>query len=183
MTIFLHWSHAALCDVTGCNACREDCRGTACQEVCPGHTACTGECSACEMERRCAQPTNQPTNQPTAQPRCCCFSSFVTFVVFAAASRRKFFLVGRGQASVFQQVAWHWSSPCHTAFRRTWAMEPATSSALRMGALSMGETVAPAHQSASCGKVMASAMLSVMTAVPVRSRTALIAPTAAHLSK
>ena len=173
-------THVPLCDVTGCNACRDDCRGTACQEVCPGHTACTGECSACEMERRCAQPTNQPTGQPTSLR---CFSSVVTFVVFAAASRRRSFLVARGQAPAFQRVAWHWSSPCHTVFHRTWAMEPATSSALRMDAHSMAETAVPAHQSACCDKEMESAMPNAMTAVPVRSRTALTAPMAAHRSK
>lgn len=37
----------------GCNACREDCRSEACDAVCPDHTACTGECSACSMERTC----------------------------------------------------------------------------------------------------------------------------------
>ena len=124
-----------------------------------------------------------PTNQPTRNHHRCCGFSCILFVVAAAASRRKFFLVVRGQASAFQQVVWHWCSPCHIVFHRTWAMEPATSSALRMGARSMAETAAPAHQSACCGKVMASAMPSVMTTVPVRSRIARTAPMAAHLSK
>jgi hypothetical protein len=36
-----------------CDICRNDCRSEACQALCPGHTACTGECAVCPLERSC----------------------------------------------------------------------------------------------------------------------------------
>ena len=36
-----------------CSVCRDDCRSPECEAICPGHSACLGECDACPMDRNC----------------------------------------------------------------------------------------------------------------------------------
>jgi hypothetical protein len=51
------------CMTPSCAQCSSDCRSVECQAVCPGHSACSGECTACPLERLCISPDTVPEHR------------------------------------------------------------------------------------------------------------------------